>query len=418
MDTMLPPVNGERLWARVEALAALTTPEAPWTRRAFSPLFLQSREWLVAQMTEAGLQVSIDAGGNLVGRMEGSNPTLPPLMSGSHCDTVPSGGRFDGIIGVLAALEVAHALRDQGRALQHPLEVVDFLSEEPSDYGISCVGSRAMSGQLTPAMLDARNAQGESLAEGIVRAGGRPGALGQPLRPPGSVAAFVELHIEQGPVLEAGQLPIGVVTNIVGIRRVEVTVDGRPDHAGTTPMHIRQDALAGAAQIIDAVQRAAADNAGPHYVVATVGRIAVSPNASNAVPGQVQLTIEVRSDHAATLDGFIEGVMASVAERLRQLRVSARVQPLSRSHPVDCTPSVMHTIERVAASLSLPCMRLPSGAGHDAAYLAPAGPMGMIFIPCLNGRSHCPEEWITPEQLLRGTQVLFLAIGALDRLLA
>lgn len=407
-------VNSDRLWARVEALSRLTLPEAPWTRRAFSPLFTQSRAWLAAQMAEAGLQVGLDAGGNLIGRLEGSDPALPPLMSGSHCDTVPSGGRFDGIIGVLAALEIAHTLHDGGRRLRHPLEVVDFLSEEPSDYGISCIGSRAMTGQLSMAMLQARNADGETLAQGLARIGGDPAALAQPLRAPGSVAAFVELHIEQGPVLETQGLPIGVVTNIVGIRRVEVTVNGRPDHAGTTPMHIRHDALAGAAQIIDAVQRLAADAGGPHYVVATVGRLSLSPNASNAVPGQVQMTIEVRSDDDAVLNGFIEAVMDSVTARLRDLRVSATLQPLSRSHPVACEPRVMDAIEQAAAALHLPSLRLPSGAGHDAAYLAPAGSIGMVFIPCLNGRSHCPEEWTTPEQLARGTQVLLHTLAALD----
>jgi N-carbamoyl-L-amino-acid hydrolase len=417
MDTRMPRLNADRLWARVEALSKLTVPEMPWTRRAFTPLFAHSREWLAQQFAAAGMKVRVDAGGNLIGRLEGEpSKNRAPLMTGSHCDTVPSGGRFDGIIGVLAAIEVAHSLSEQGLRMSHPLEVIDFLSEEPSDYGISCVGSRAMTGQLTPAMLGAMNADGEALTEGLRRAGGCPEDLAKALRPAGSVAAFVELHIEQGPVLEQRALPIGVVTNIVGIRRVEVVIEGRPDHAGTTPMNIRRDALVGAANLIDAVQKYACSwSDRPHYVVATVGKISVSPNASNAVPGQVELTIEVRSDDDTVLESFIEHVMASVAIRFQELRLTSRVTGLSRSRPVDCQESVMQTIEEAAASLNLPSMRLPSGAGHDAAYLAPAGPIGMIFIPCLGGRSHCPEESITPDQLLDGTRVLCKTLLMLDR---
>ena len=216
-----------------------------------------------------------------------------------------SGGRYDGIIGVLAGIEVAHTLHEHGVALRHPFEVIDFLSEEPSDYGISCVGSRALSGKLDAAMLAARNPEGETLAQAIARIGGDPAALTAPLRPAGGTAAFIELHIEQGPVLEARGLPIGVVTNIVGIRRVQITVEGQPDHAGTTPMDIRRDALVGAARIIDGAHRQASAASGkPHYVVATVGRLSLTPNAANAVPGRVELTLEMRSDSDAVLDAF------------------------------------------------------------------------------------------------------------------
>ena len=230
-----PPLNAERLWSRVETLSRYTLPGQPWTRRAFSPLFDEARAWLRQEFQAAGLATRLDAGGNLVGARAGSDPARKPIVTGSHCDTVLSGGRYDGIIGVLAGIEVAHTLHEHGVALKHPFEVIDFLSEEPSDYGISCVGSRALSGKLDAAMLAARNPEGETLAQAIARVGGDPAALTAPLRPAGGTAAFVELHIEQGPVLEARGLPIGVVTNIVGIRRVQITVEGQPDHAGTTP---------------------------------------------------------------------------------------------------------------------------------------------------------------------------------------
>ena len=414
-----PPLNAQRLWGRVQTLASMTLPDVPWTRRAFSPLFVRAREWLRDQMEAAGLVVRLDAAGNLSGRRDGTDPTLRPILTGSHCDTVVGGGRFDGIIGVLAGIEVAHALQEQGLRLAHPFEVVDFLSEEPSDYGISCVGSRGLSGVLDEAMLASTNPAGETLAAGLRRIGGNPEALKVPLRKKGDVAAFVELHIEQGPVLEAAGLPIGVVTNIVGIRRVLVVVTGQADHAGTTPMTIRRDALVGAARVIEeAHARACALSGNPHYVVATIGRIAMTPNVPNAVPASVEMMLEVRSDNPGVLDSFAEEVLAAARQRLDELRVSAALRHVSRAEPTDCTPLVMDAVRAAAQALGYPSRDLPSGAGHDAAYMAACGPMGMIFIPCLNGRSHCAEEWIEPGQLLDGARVLYQTLVSLDARLA
>lgn len=408
-------LNPERLWARTEALAKFTLSDVPWTRRAFSPLFLEARAWLKQQMLDAGLTVHQDAGGNLIGRREGSEPGLAPIITGSHCDTVVGGGRYDGIIGVLAGIEIANALNDCGAVMRHPLEVIDFLSEEPSDYGASCIGSRAFSGLLDPQMLALCNDQGESLAQAMTRIGADPHALGSPLRAPNSTAAFVELHIEQGPVLETRGLPIGVVTNIVGIRRVRITVLGQPDHAGTTPMDIRRDALVGAAQIITATSREAARlNGNPHYVVATIGKISMQPNVPNAVPGVVEMMMEVRSESRQVLVEFPESIMAWVQAALADLRLTAQMEHVSLSKPTDCQEVVMQAIEQASQALGYSNMRMPSGAGHDAVYVAPTGPIGMIFIPCLNGRSHCPEESITPQQLLDGTRVMLETIRLLD----
>jgi len=412
-------IDPRRLWRRVETLAEMTSPEVPWTRRAFTPLFMQARQWLREQMLDAGLEVTLDAAGNLVGRRRGRRDGLPPLVTGSHCDTVVGGGRFDGIIGVLAGIEIAKALDERGTGLEHPLEVIDFLSEEPSDYGISCVGSRALTGVLDAGMLACTNAEGETLAQALQRVGGDPDRLAQPLRSADSVAAFVELHIEQGPVLEKEGLPIGVVTNIVGIRRVLITVCGQPDHAGTTPMDIRRDALVGAARIIEAAHAAATAQSGnPHYVVATIGRIAMTPNVPNAVPGRVEMMLEVRSDSQAVLDRFPEDLLASVQDRLARLRLQATATHVSRAQPVDCSPIAMDAVRDAAGALGYRSRDLPSGAGHDAAYMAACGPIGMIFIPCLNGRSHCPEEWIEPGQLMDGARVLHRTLLELDRRLA
>ena len=418
--SQFPALNAERLWQRVEKLSTFTLPEVPWTRRAFSPQFDASRQWLADEMKAAGMRVRLDEGGNLIGRFEGRQPALlKPIVTGSHCDTVPYGGRFDGIIGVLAGIEVAHALHEQGIQLEHPFEVIDFLSEEPSDYGVSCIGSRAISGKLGAQMLQSTNGAGETLHEGMKRIGAQPERLDKPLRAKGDTAAFVELHIEQGPVLEQRGLPIGVVTNIVGIRRMSFVVKGRADHAGTTPMDIRCDALVGAARIIDAANALASAKSGnPSYVVATIGKLAVIPNASNAVPGQVDMVMEVRSDAPDVLQNFPEELLALVQPGLDAVRVMVQMQEISRSEPTDCAELVMQQIEQASDVLNYAHMRMPSGAGHDAAYMAPTGPMGMIFIPCLDGRSHAPEEWIEPAQLLDGTRVLYQTIIGLDRQLA
>lgn len=412
-------INSERLWARVNHLAQMTLPDVPWTRRAFTPLFSEARTWLAEQMKQAGLTVTLDEGGNLIGRRAGLRNDLPPLVTGSHCDTVVGGGRYDGIIGVLAGIEMAHGLHRQGIVLQHPFEVIDFLSEEPSDYGISCVGSRAMSGELDGGMLASRNALGETLAQAMTRIGAQPEKLTRPLRLPGGTAAYVELHIEQGPVLERQNLPIGVVTHIVGIRRVLVTVFGQPDHSGTTPMDIRRDALVGAAHVIEQAYAMALQQSGnPHYVVATVGRIAMTPNVPNAVPGQVELMLEVRSDSQPLLDTFPEALLENCRPRLQSLDLQTQLQHVSRARPTACAETVMQAIEGAVQSLGVAGRRLPSGAGHDAVYMASTGPVGMVFIPCLNGRSHCPEESITEQQLADGARVLAQALLNLDKQLA
>lgn len=408
-------VNSSRLWDFVSTLSTYTLPDRPWTRRAFTDLYMDSRAWLAEEFKKAGLAVRIDEAGNLIGRIEGKNPKAKPLVVGSHTDTVVDGGRFDGIIGVLAGLEIAHMLRENQVQLEHSFEVIDFLSEEPSDYGVSCVGSRAMSGVLSAEMLAQPNDKGELLAQGIDRVGGNSAAIAKADRTQTGVAAFVELHIEQGPVLEDRELPIGVVTDIVGIRRVLLRVQGQPDHAGTTPMDLRRDALVGAsAIIIEANNMAREQSNNPHYVVATVGRIHMTPNVPNSVPGFVEMVLEVRSNHDEVLANFPEELVANVQADLQRLNVVCDFSELTRSKSTPCTDLVMDAIETESANLGLKTLRMPSGAGHDAAYIEALGPMGMIFVPCLKGRSHCHEEWLEPEQLALGVEVLYKTLLHLD----
>ncbi len=303
---MPPRINAGRLWQRLEALAGITDPAIPFTRRSFSALHADGRAQLQTWFEEAGLAVGLDTAANLIGRRAGREAGLPPLMAGSHSDTVPNGGRFDGIAGVLTALEAAHCLADSGHVLRHPLEIIDFLAEEPSTYGMSCVGSRILGGRLGRDGLNLTNSEGETLAEGIRRMGGDPDRLADAVREAGSVAAYVELHIEQGPVLENGGIAVGIVTGIVGITRYAITVEGRPDHAGNTPMDMRQDALTAAARLVlKAEEEAWALNHSTGFFVGTVGQLAVEPNAANVVPGRVRLTVEFRSGSDAARRSFI-----------------------------------------------------------------------------------------------------------------
>lgn len=408
-------VDINRLSERVERLAAFTDPAAPpYTRRAFTPVYLEARHWLAEQFRSLGAEVALDSAANLIARFEGTE-TLPPVMVGSHIDTVTGGGRFDGVAGVLTGLEVAQVLRESGECLRHPLEVVDFLSEEPSEFGVSCIGSQAMAGVLPSDALGRTGSSEETLAEAIRRMGGQPEDLGHgALREPQSVHAFVELHIEQGPVLEQEGCQIGIVTEIVAIRRYDVRLCGRADHAGTTPMRLRKDALAAAAEVIREVNRAARSR---RYapLVATVGKLAVRPSAANVVPEQVELTLDVRSPSQALTDRYGRRVLQRAAKKADRTGVSLEWDSVADSPPRRCAPAVQEAIAAASRRLGYRFRRISSGAGHDAAHLAAFAPTGMIFIPCRDGRSHTAEEWVEPDDLAAGAEALLETVRQLDR---
>ena len=404
-------VNAARFLARFDALSAITM-QPPFTRRAFTDTYLEGRAWLKAQMLDAGLSVTLDAGANLIARREGTHSSRA-LISGSHIDTVVGGGRFDGILGVLAALEVAQTFGDHGVRLHHALEVVDFLSEEPSDYGASCIGSRAWAGTLSGAMLESRNAAGETLSAAIERMGGDVAQLEMPLRSPDQLAAYVELHIEQGRVLEAAGAAIGEVSGIVAIQRFLLVFTGRADHAGTTPMHLRSDALVAASRFTAALSDAARLEA---RIVATVGRLEVAPNNSNVVPGSVRLTFEARSLEVAKLEAFCAAALESARDAAMLEGVQLESTLVSTAAPLIADARVRAAIRHAARDVSL--LELPSGAGHDAMQVGHLCPAGMIFIPCEGGRSHSQDEFSTPAQLVTGAQVLLETILELDRVFA
>ncbi len=409
-------VDGNRLWADIMTLAKITDPGAPYTRRSFSKLFLDGREWLKGCFSEAGLTTRIDMAGNLIGRREGSDLKAGTIIVGSHSDTVPSGGRFDGIAGVAAGLEIARVLRERKIMLRHALEIVDFLAEEPSEYGVSCVGSRGMSGKLTQAQLQFTNPQGEKLEQALARVGGDVTRLAEAERR--DIRAAFELHIEQGTVLEAGGFDLGLVTAIVGITRIEIVFEGAAGHAGATPMHRRHDALVAAARVIDRVRVMADEFAqsGRGYFVATTGVIEAKPNASNVIAGSARLVIDARSDFRETLLEFRERLEKESLELARAASVERRrFEVLSDTLPSACDEKLRRLLKGAADELGLSSTDIASGAGHDSAFLSLIAPAAMVFIPCKEGASHCPQEWSEPQEITAGTAVILEALLAFDR---
>ncbi|MCP1274600.1 Zn-dependent hydrolase [Gluconobacter albidus] len=409
-------VQPDRLWSDLMTLADITDPERPHTRRSFSDRFLDGRRWLEQRFTEAGLTCHLDDAGNLIGRRLGSADGAGTIMSGSHSDTVPDGGRFDGILGVLCALEAARAFRDAGLVLRHDLEIVDFLAEEPSDFGLSCIGSRGMAGALTTDQRALVAPWGETLAQALTRMGGRPERLDTPRRT--DLRAFLEVHIEQGIVLEQDGLPIGAVTAIAGVTRVEILFEGRADHAGTTPMDRRQDAAVAAAGVITFVSRRATELArsGQGHMTATCGIVGVLPNASNVVPRSARIVVDIRVSERAVVEAFLKELETTSLRLASEAHVRLeRFTCLSDTKPVTCDATLIRMIEQAAGQLGLKHRQIVSGAGHDAAFVAQLCPAAMVFVPCRDGRSHDPEEWCSPEDAANAARVLTQALQDIDR---
>ncbi|WP_146690254.1 Zn-dependent hydrolase [Bradyrhizobium canariense] len=410
------PLDADRLWADVMALADITDPARPYTRRSFTALFLEGRAWLARRFAEAGLATRIDTAGNLIGRIEGSDPALGVIAIGSHSDTVPAGGRFDGIAGVATGLEIVRSLREAGVQFRHTIEIIDFLAEEPSEYGLSCIGSRGMTGSLDEKMLDLAEPGGEKLRDALRRVGGDPDRLDQAIR--GDIRAFLELHIEQGVVLESQSLDVGIVTSIVGIRRIEIVFQGEADHAGTTPMALRHDALVAAANTVASVRRAAEQLAaeGPDYFVATVGVLTVDPSASNIVPGRCRIIVDARTTNPALTSRFVDIIDRESTAHAAAARVTrASFATLSDGSPVACDAHLRSALSQGARGLALSETDLPSGAGHDAAFMSRISRSAMVFVPCRAGKSHAPEEWADREAITAGAAVIYQAVRDLDQ---
>jgi N-carbamoyl-L-amino-acid hydrolase len=411
-----------RINAAIDKLASFTEADRPYTRLVFSPEFDAARKWLADAFAGAGLVCHIDSGGNLIGtrtahlkRANGSEADRTKVLIGSHIDTVPAGGRFDGIVGVIAALEVVHYLNEHQIELPFDLEIVDYLGEELNVWGTSCLGSRHMAGLLTPEILGRIDADGRQLASEITRIGGSNLGWDKVRSDADQILACLELHIEQAKFLETQGHDIGIVTTIPGIYRYGISVKGQAGHSGTTPMDDRQDALVAAADIIQAVNDLATDIArheNQHFV-ATIGKIEVFPNGAAIVPGEVEMTLDMRSASANAKSAFLKAFETICRESAAHRHCTVDVTPLASADIAPMDSGLMQNLSDAAAVNGLSAVKLASGAGHDTAHLSRIAPAAIIFIPCRDGLSHCPEEFASNEAIAKGASVLTSCVLAL-----
>lgn len=386
--------------------------EVATTRLAYSEEDVRGRQLVMEMMREVGLAVSVDAAGNILGRRAGSH-NRPPILFGSHIDTVREAGRFDGVLGVVAAIECVAVLQAADTLTSHPLEVVIFANEEGQNFGALC-GSRAAVGDINSEDLERRDGSGRTLGEAIRSVGGNPEELGSSVYKAGRFAAFIELHIEQGGELDRLGIPIGTVEGISGIQHTNVLISGVANHSGTTTMEGRHDALAAAAELVLAVRKMAMQQHACR--VANVGRLVVSPNSVNIVPGAVDLTVELRDMQATRIASAMEEIKGQTGDIAERYGVSFKFLDRKFMEPVPAHPAVLAAIEESCRALHFPFQRIPSGAGHDAQMMARITPMGMIFVPSVGGISHSSKEFTEAEDCARGAEVLLETILRLDGL--
>ncbi|TWT35903.1 putative hydrolase [Posidoniimonas corsicana] len=410
-----PPVNVERVVNELEQLAAISDcPEPPpaVTRVVFTETDLRARAFLRGLYEQAGLTVRVDPIGNTFARWEGSEPVLPAVGSGSHTDAIPHSGIYDGTVGVLGALEAIRVLKQAGCRPRRSIEVVMFTSEEPTRFGMGCTGSRLMSGAITPdALADMRDSDGDTY-DTVRQQAGFSGSLADVALPGDYYHAFVELHIEQGPELEAASLDIGVVTAIAAPAAFEFAIIGEGGHAGAVLMPSRRDALNAAAEMTLAIERLAKESRSPD-LVATVGRLDVHPGAVNSIPSRVAFSLDIRDIDGQNRDAVaaeIQEALAAIADR-RGVQLESR--ELNADPPAQAADSLIAAAESAVAVLGLKHQRMISRAYHDSLFMARIAPTGMIFIPCRGGVSHRPDEFSTPEQISAGVQTLALTLAQL-----
>ncbi|MCF0026989.1 allantoate amidohydrolase [Klebsiella michiganensis] len=398
--------------ARADELAAISeTPDA-LTRVYLSPQHLEANQRAARWMTQAGMTVWQDSVGNICGRYEGEQEGAPAILLGSHLDTVRNAGRYDGMLGVLAAIEVVHGLHQQGRRLKQAIEIVGFCDEEGTRFGITLLGSRGITGTWPESWLAQTDADGVSVAQAMVLAGLDPARIHLAARRPEEIAAYLELHIEQGPCLEQEGLALGVVEAINGARRLNCRFTGEAGHAGTVPMSHRKDALAAAAEWMVRVETLTREQGGNR--VATVGTLRCAPGAVNVIPGDVTLTLDIRGPHDQPLDALLDTLLKeaqAIASR-RQLRFSA--EEFYRIAATACDSGLQQVLSEAVQAVQGRSLTLPSGAGHDAIAIAERWPSAMLFVRCKGGISHHPAESVTADDVALAIAAYSRAVSALD----
>jgi len=405
-------VNKERIAKDIENINRHNaTPGQGITRLTFTPEYMAAFDYVRAELGKIGAEIKINRAGNMTGRLAGSDPVLPAVMSGSHLDTVVNGGRFDGVAGVVTALEAVRVVAEQGIEHRHPLDVVVFTEEEGSRFGTVLAGSRAWASKAGQAAFkDLTDRNGVTYAQAMSRAGLIPDD-DNPLDPE-SVKAMLELHIEQSVILDSKGLSIGLVEAIAGIKSFFITLIGVADHAGGTPMGYRHDTLQGAAKIISTVEEIATRKTGPR-TVATVGYISCQPGQSNVIPGRVELTLDIRDTDQAVLDSAVDKCLTAIESICRERDLSYQIEPRSDTPPILLSPNIIDVLENKTRWLGLEPLRMISGALHDSSVIAEVTDAGMIFVPSKNGRSHCPEEDTDLADIVLGGQSLLETIKEL-----
>ena len=379
------------------------------TRLVFSVKELRSRQLLIHLMRQAGLKIHIDAIGNIFGRLDGANPKAPAVLAGSHLDTVIHGGKYDGPVGVIGALEAVRTIQENNIAVGSPLEVVCFVGEESSRFGFSTLGSSLVAGEVRPNDLtNAVDQQGTKLADVLASLGISRRNLSAIKRNPNGLKAYLELHIEQGPILEAKKKRIGLVTAIAAPSRFRVVFKGQADHSGTTPMEMRKDALVASAQLIEYVEKTCRkfSSMAKGRVVGTVGAMRIEPGVINAVPGKAELSVDIRGITARSKDQVAKMVKQKAGAIARARGIGVEILPIREEHPVPLDKRLLRVTKDICDEKGLDYEIMPSGAGHDAMQMAKITPAGMIFVPSTRGISHNPLEWTDPEDICLGAQLL------------
>ena len=407
-------IDRDRLISEIEVLAAISDAEPPAvTRIVFTPTDLKARAWLRARCEEAGLAVRQDAIGNIFARWSGSDPAAPAVSTGSHIDAIPNAGKYDGVVGVLGGLEAMRALWRSGFRPTNSIELLVFTSEEPTRFGMGCLGSRLLSGSLpVEAAKRLNDGDGKSMEDVRSNAGLRGDLEGVKL-PDGYYKAFVELHIEQGPVLERQQTPLGVVTNIAAPASMKIVIEGAGGHAGGVLMPDRRDALCAAAELILAIENAARSS-GAVDTVATVGICEVFPGAVNSIPSRVRLSADIRDTDLERRDSVIKAMEYACSPISAKRKVAIHIELLNADAPAQCAPTVVEALSNACRRQQQKFLPIVSRAYHDALFMSRIAPTAMLFIPCRGGYSHRPDEYASPEDIARGTLILAEALATLS----
>jgi ureidoglycolate amidohydrolase len=407
-------IDQQRLISELERLAAFSDAEPPAvTRIVFTPTDLKARAWVISRCEEAGLTVRQDAIGNMFARWSGADPAAPAVGTGSHIDAIPNAGKYDGVVGVLGGLEAIRGLQRSGFRPKNSIELLVFATEEPTRFGIGCLGSRLLSGTLSAeAATKLRDRDGESVDE-VRRRAGLNGNLQDVKLPTGYYQGFVELHIEQGPLLERAQVSLGIVKSIAAPASLRLSIEGAGGHAGGVLMPDRKDALCAAAELILAIENAARSSRAAD-TVATVGVCEVFPGAVNSIPSRVGMTLDIRDTDLARRDGVMQTIERASHNIAVERHVSIHSEILNADAPADCAPEVRAALSDSCREHGFPFLEIVSRAYHDSLFLSRIAPTGMLFIPCRNGYSHRPDEYAAPDDIARGALVLAESLAKLS----